>query len=59
MRAILHQDGVIGKAKDISMTTHAPALLVAEYGPVFWPIIAEAWLRLYGRAGSLRIRQFI
>jgi len=31
----------------VKVSPHLPALLVSGYGPVFWPSIAKAWMRLH------------
>jgi len=32
----------------VKVSLHLSALLMSGYGPVCWPIIAEAWMRLHG-----------
>jgi hypothetical protein len=42
MHAIMHQDRIIGKAKDIPMTTHAVTLQLPEHVYLRLQLIAQA-----------------
>ena len=42
MRAIMHQDGVINKAEDLAMTTHAVTLQLPEHVYLRLQLIAQA-----------------